>query len=673
VRTTPHSLIGWVVVGAYTTRAELREVSSVENRDITIDALTYYHDPDEMVLVLATPALNIMWFDARGKGLTHDDTAAIQATVKAAGDYGGTVNVPPAKSFWNTTYAIRVPSYVTIQGDGERSHIKHTGTAAPAWWTGYDWFAKNMFYVGNIGGEGQTAQMPTSPFYMLTWYGIAVSPAGTTRITFDTNAEADQFSVDDVVFLKSGVTFTDPVPANPGYFDVDFYRPLYVQVNIVRAVGDGFVDLVYPLNHNFDASSSIATEAEPYDLYDGAPLYYPRNVTMRDLHLEMTDTNGAYAIYAGGIYLNFENLIIDHKRHAFGADALCYSKLENITINYGGAVTAGLYPLDIATLSHNTSIKKLTMDFGGINIAETGAFITLEDFYLGYGHISSGSKHFTTIRDGKIARFDDGESTAYPCVSAGMTETEGCLVDNVTIEGVTGAKHSIAVFGRGTIVRNCKPVASPDVGGIGIAVVEAARDYIVEGNVVGKDGARSINDKILVYGNPTVNGKIVNNQTITSVNKIVAVDAVVKSTTGDTTLKTASFIGGQFRYANAVKLTAFGTVAGTNDAKTIALKTSAVAGTPAMATISLAAGETGDWKIEAILIATAYGTPSGIRCNSVCLAPDETIEQHDLYISNAADLTADWDITLVGNLASASDAINLYGWFVEPLQDQYTF
>jgi len=83
VRTTPHSSIGWVVVGAYTSRAELRQVVSVENRDITVAALTYYHDPDEIVLALDDPTVNVRWFGALGDGVT-DDTAAIQAAIDAA-------------------------------------------------------------------------------------------------------------------------------------------------------------------------------------------------------------------------------------------------------------------------------------------------------------------------------------------------------------------------------------------------------------------------------------------------------------------------------------------------------------------------------------------------------------------------------------------------------------
>lgn len=76
VRTTPHSSIGWVVVGAYTSRAELRQVVSVENRDITVAALAYYHDPDEIVLALDAAVLDMAWFGARGDG--SDSTAAFQ-------------------------------------------------------------------------------------------------------------------------------------------------------------------------------------------------------------------------------------------------------------------------------------------------------------------------------------------------------------------------------------------------------------------------------------------------------------------------------------------------------------------------------------------------------------------------------------------------------------------
>ncbi|MFA6271222.1 MAG: glycosyl hydrolase family 28-related protein, partial [Candidatus Paceibacterota bacterium] len=295
------------------------DVIPVERPGVT----TPYKTRVSSLATLVNGTIDIRDYGAVGDGIT-DDTAAIQNAINAAAGTGYAVFIPPTSTFWNVTYAIRVPSNVTIFGVGERSHIKHTGgTVAPAWWPGYNWFAGNMFYVGNMGGEAEEATMPTSPFYHLTWYGIAASPAGTIRITFDTNAEADQFTAGDVVFLKSGAVFS--IQITGPYYDVPFDRPLYVQVNIVKAVGDGYVDLVYPLDYNFDASSSIATEAEPYDLYDGTPLYYPRNVTIRDLHLEMTATNGVYAIYGCGIYCNFENLTVDHKRIAIGCNALAYS------------------------------------------------------------------------------------------------------------------------------------------------------------------------------------------------------------------------------------------------------------------------------------------------------------------------------------------------------------
>jgi len=114
VRTTPHASIGWVVVGAYTSRAELRKVVSVENRDITVAALTYYHDPDEMVIVLDAPTLNVRWFGAVGDGIS-DDTTAIQAAIDAAELVNGEVYAPKGRYIF-TTLTANQP--ITIRGDG---------------------------------------------------------------------------------------------------------------------------------------------------------------------------------------------------------------------------------------------------------------------------------------------------------------------------------------------------------------------------------------------------------------------------------------------------------------------------------------------------------------------------------------------------------------------------
>lgn len=613
-------------------------------------------------------AFNILDYSAVGDGVT-DDTAAIQNAINAAGDAGGgAVFVPPTAAFYNVTYAIRVPSNVTIFGVGERSHIKHTGTAAPAWWTGASWFYKTIFYVGSLGPEGETSTNPYSPFSHLTWYGIAAALAGTRQITFDTNAEADNFSVGDVVFLQSGITFTDAISG----YDDPFMRPLYTQINIVSAVGDGTVDLVYPLDHDFDDASKIATEAEPYTSYDGTDTYVARNVTIRDLHLEETATDGEYAIYCGGaLYCNFENIIIDHKRLAFGANALAYSQLKNITINHKGTTLVSKYPLDIACLSSHVDMEHIIMDWGGVNIAENGSFVKLEDFYIGYGNIINPGKHYVTIRDGKIARFDATLSTLSSCVGAGNTECEGDIVENVTIDGVTGTKYCISVAGNNTILRNCKVEASTTANAFGIVVNEYARGFLVEGNMVGKYGAYGTNDFIRPFGTSYLYGRIKNN---ISKLTIQATESIALATANDAgtpeTLKTASFLGGQFRYGNMVKFTAAGWVDGTNDTKVITLHNSAVTGDPAMATISLAAGETGSWKIEAILNSGGADAASAVRCHVICFGPAAAIEQHQEYFGTA-DLTADWDITLVGEVANASDAIYCQHWVVEPLQDQY--
>lgn len=109
VRTTPHSSIGWVVVGAYTSRAELRAVVSVENRDITIAALTYYHDPDEIVIALDDPTVNVRWFGVSG---SNDYSAA--ATLAVAS--GASTLRFPAGSYVLSNVAIGATD-INIEGD----------------------------------------------------------------------------------------------------------------------------------------------------------------------------------------------------------------------------------------------------------------------------------------------------------------------------------------------------------------------------------------------------------------------------------------------------------------------------------------------------------------------------------------------------------------------------
>lgn len=96
VRTNPSSnAFKWAVVGAYTDRAELKEVVSVENRDIEVSGLTYYHDPGEIVLTLDAPVMNPRWYGPVGTVVTAGMLAAANAQYTAV--YGG---LTPVSADW---------------------------------------------------------------------------------------------------------------------------------------------------------------------------------------------------------------------------------------------------------------------------------------------------------------------------------------------------------------------------------------------------------------------------------------------------------------------------------------------------------------------------------------------------------------------------------------------
>jgi hypothetical protein len=429
-----------------------------------------------------TLADSVLLYGAKGDGV-RDDTAAIQAAINGRRN----IYCPTPAAFYKTTAPIRVPSDRVIYGDGAGSHIKQVWGGVPAGWTGDYWMSRNVFYAGNIGSEVDIVDpdIYQSLYLHMTWHAMQAASKGAQEVQVDTTA----FQAGDLVFLRSGELFTKP-SIGPGV--VPLYPPKYTQVNQVDAVVDSGLILVYPLDYDFDAGSSIATEREPYTGSDGLPTSVPRNITMRNLTIESTvnpGEGGGYCIFAPAMYSLFENLTLKtHSGAAFGANCLARSSLRNITCEMDQVVPDNLV-IEIATMCDHVTLENIQVDRGCIALNESGGFITLDGFDIGHGTVGTHHKHNTLVRNG-VVRSLDGNTNEWTAAFGNTDETENQTFDNITVSGLSAAVA--AVIGpdtSGHVIQNCHLTGSGEANWPAVHVYATAQDWslddsnVIVGNV----------------------------------------------------------------------------------------------------------------------------------------------------------------------------------------------
>lgn len=102
----------WVVIAAYTADCEIRRVTGVSGRTLTVAALNNTHAGGDSVLVTRNPSWDVTLFGAIPNGST-DCSAAIQAAIDDCIAYGGGIINLPGQG----TYALSAGvSFVSAQG-----------------------------------------------------------------------------------------------------------------------------------------------------------------------------------------------------------------------------------------------------------------------------------------------------------------------------------------------------------------------------------------------------------------------------------------------------------------------------------------------------------------------------------------------------------------------------
>ena len=262
--------------------------------------------------------INVSSYGASPSASAAANTAAIQAAIDGCREWRAWI--PKQSSYYEIDQVYQAAQQYHRRQQ-RSAHQEHRFERS-CWLGGASGFWDNVFSAGNYGGETDATY---GALWVLTYYGIAAATRGDRSVTLDTSGEDSNFTAGDVVIIKSGDTFSTAVSGNS--------IPKYVMVNKVDSVSSGVISLVYPLNHDFDASSSIATDAETFTGLDGETSYIARNVHIRNMTLEAAHANNWSAMHISAIESTFENLeIIVATKSGIGANPNAFNKYRNITI-----------------------------------------------------------------------------------------------------------------------------------------------------------------------------------------------------------------------------------------------------------------------------------------------------------------------------------------------------
>jgi len=444
--------------------------------------------------------------------------------------------------------------------------------------------------------------------------------------------------------------------------------------------------------------------------------------TVENIYFEgVNSTNGHAIIFAGCDHLHIKNVLAkDYKgnlifAHRTTGDAQnAYITVEGITgIALAGSVTA--IGINVRNLQYAT-IDQVVLDspyVAGVQIqAEAGDTVNLRDIVLSNVVMRNVQQRGVLVhssnRAGAVARvtldtitiFQAGVAAAVPSVD--IVQTVGGKLANCVINDTQGT-HAIDIQnGSHEWQLTNIHIENVDQTGIRIGNTAACNRLTLSGIFV-KDAsqdAHNTDNDIQITGSSTdivldgfnlqataTNKARAGIQTVAGTSRITlgqgitqdhATQGIDRNDTGagapytmdttqvnqtgstdETTMKTLTLPANVMSTNRGMRVTAFGTLTGVTDTKTIRLKL----GTTTLATVSAAAGSTADWSIAAVLLWNASAASQRVFVKAYEGTTVEVVDVATTTETNASALT----MTLTGQLGNAADTISVTGWLVEPL------
>lgn len=264
---------------------------------------------------------------ADGTAADNANINAVTAEMAAAGK--GTMLLPRSSSYYRLTGSLQLRSGVTFAGEGSGTRLRCLG-------------------VGNTAAQvfqGGGHAITTYPDF--TYYAINNIAAGDQSVTFDTPAEAANFSDGQVVLVRA--TASEPSGDNE--------YPLFAVLNRIVNITAGVATFEHPFDEA--VSDPLITEATGAEFY-GRDTGIIDSPIVRNLSVYADDTSEGRWWAGDGVYgALVENIYVESARFGFNANAFCYSTVRGIR---GMARAAGI---ELAVGCYGSTVEDVVITHTG--------------------------------------------------------------------------------------------------------------------------------------------------------------------------------------------------------------------------------------------------------------------------------------------------------------------
>ncbi len=579
---------------------------------------------------------------AVGDGVT-DDTAAIQACLDYAYNAGGgTVYVP--EGFFITSTGLRVRDNVTFLGGGYGSHIRNIATNS---------YNKIVVMTGNIGDI-----LHNNGLYAETTYNVNAINSGDINITFANSTDASNFSVGDIITVQSYETWPEAYPEN---------TPKYINLNVIKSINSGVLTLERAIPDDYSATTGnpkISKMSGDVISFDGDPLWMAKNACIKNLRLTQVTggTSGWYCIFSDGINCRYEDLWMDDCSSLFGTNASAHSTYKNIFGRFeGGALDLCDFQIDVK-LNNVNAVRFATNTNPNIQIIgmsiHSGTDAVMENCRIdmgGNGAVITSHMHRVVFDKCNFFNSDGGTVGTALYTGSGYD----VKIMNTTIKGST--KNGISLMGERHMVDKC---TIQDINRSGVStnssifIAAGVNEYTITNNVCGKEGERTVHDRI--HQNTAFSPKALVKDNITYYTQPTVIDSnyVTTNSTTFTTLKSYDIKGGSVIQAREFEIFAAGIKSGTAGAKTVQLKL----GSKVIATVNYAASDTGVWTIEATIQNVNNDTQARIFTKSTLGTTIQAVTQ----TAEPGAFSSNTTLTLEAKVDNSGDVAAVYQWNINP-------
>jgi hypothetical protein len=492
---------------------------------------------------------------AQGDGTT-DDTVAIQTAMNDAGTSGRDLYIPAG-------------TYITKCGIVHRQGVKAYGAGAAATiikntQTTSSFGLQTCWHFGTYG--------PGSAFYAAnneTGYLFNAVSEGSPTITLATSGDASNFTVGSIIMIEGTGT-----PAYTGAC----HTPN--EMTTVTAVTGAVLSLKHSVTTAYPASSTVRvlnTNTIFATTYQGSvaggsvPAYALHRGSLSDMTVQATAA-GQNAINLACYDSTIRNV------HAIGGNAMAGNPCSH-SLFEGSQFRYTYEGLEIAYLSQDSVfnncvwVRTSTAGTVGqkgiwINSGEGARRIRFNNCEI-YDYSATTTDATYTVQFSSDCEWRGGKIVGSNAGCSGIFVPSRCVVEGVRLAG--HAAHGIDMGGIGSIVKS-NYITTTGTSFFAINIGNATAENIVETNVLGTNGARTIGDAI--FDNNSTTSTNIKRGNITYYSKVPffrATPATFTGSTSQTAQWTRAYAAGTLNIGQGWKIRHSGLTSGAGGTKTVAV------------------------------------------------------------------------------------------------------